>query len=109
MSGEKRSRSQLDGSASSDASRARCSIQRQICALFVEEEEQEHLLEQNGDDREAHVRRSAFVDEILNVRAIFYKKLTPVWIMRLEDGCICNTDFLNFHFIDVLEPRSLDS
>ncbi len=69
MSGERiRSRSQPDGSALSDASRARVSIQRRICALFVEEEEQVHLLEQIGDDREADIRRSAFVDEILNVR-----------------------------------------
>jgi hypothetical protein len=74
MSGEKsRSRSQHDGSALSDAARARCSIQRRICALFVEEEEQEHLPEPNGDDREANKRRSAFVEEILNVRFIFYK------------------------------------
>jgi hypothetical protein len=49
-----------------------CTLQKRLCALFVQEEEQEQLHGQQlasfGGDLETDTRRCAFIEEILQVR-----------------------------------------
>ena len=56
-----------------EAMQARCSIQKRISALFVQEEEQESIFEQSegAGDSESDLRRSAFIDEIIHVSKNF--------------------------------------
>ena len=73
--GGSRTSTRPEESDSFDETQARCSIQKRISALFVQEEDQACILGQptGARDNEPDIRRSAFLDEILHVRALnFY-------------------------------------
>lgn len=71
MSGGSGARASSAQEDESETIKARCTLQKRVSALLVQEEEQDHLQGQlavtAASEPEADTRRSAFVDEILQV------------------------------------------